>query len=133
MYIIGKKLTDEGKWFEYKGAKLLIGRAGSNEFLQALEHFEKPFKKKIARDALGKLKSREINVRALARAVLLGWENVADQEGNEVPYSEDLGYEALRADPDMLEFVMDMALDNENFAAAEEAEVAKKSSKAKSG
>ena len=115
MYKIGKKLTDDGIWKDYCGAKLKIGRAGSTEFLKAQEAAERPYRKKIDKGTLSSTIKREINLKALAESILLDWKDVADEDGKAVKYTTELGFEALEADGELLEFVMDIALENDNF------------------
>jgi len=133
MYQIGKKLVDDGIWREYSGARLKIGRAGSVLFIKAQDKLERPYRKKIERGTLPAATKRDINVTALSEAILLDWEGVADATGSEVDYTPELGKEALLNDPDLLEFVMDTALDNSNFAIEEENAIAKKSQSSKAG
>lgn len=132
-YQLGKKVNDEGIWENYSGARLKIARAGSVEFLKAQEELEKPYRKKIDKGTLGAKAKRDLNLRGLARAILVDWDGVEDEEGNAVAYTEDLGVSALRDDPDLLEFVTEIALDNENYAVEKVAEIAKKSSKRSTG
>ena len=133
MYTLGKKINDEGVWKDYSGARLKIGRAGSVEFLKAQEALERPYRKKIDRGTLSATVKRDINIRALARAILLDWDGVQDGEGNQVAYVEDIGVEALLNDPDLLEFIMDIAMDNANFAVEQEQSIVKKSKPPKIG
>ena len=132
-YQLGKKVTDEGVWKEYSGAELKIARAGSVEFMRAKEKLERPYRKKIEKGALSIDVSRELNLKALAQTILVDWKGVEDEDGKAVPYSEEIGIQAMSDDPDMLEFVMDVALDNENFSIAREKTLAKKSSKPSGG
>ncbi len=126
-YIVGKKVTDDGVWKDFRGAKLLIGRAGSVEFLQAQERHEKPYKKKISRDTLSAKKAREINIATAAEAILLDWKQVVGEDGKAIVYTAEIGAEALANDPDMLEFIVDVSIDNDNFAVEVENEIVKKS------
>ena len=130
---IGKpKFADDGIWCDFGGSRLKIGRAGSVEFLKAQEALERPHRKKLDRGTLGAVKKRELNLRALARAILLDWDGV-ELDGAAVPYSEEMGVKLLGNDPDTLEFVMDTALDNDNFQTEREQKIAKKSKLRKAG
>jgi hypothetical protein len=132
-YTIGKKLTDDGVWLVYSGAKLKIGRAGSTEWLKAQEDLERPFKKRIEKGTLSATIKRDINIRNVARTILLDWDGVQDEDGKKVAYTEEIGFTALQDDPDLLEFVLDSALDNDNFRVKENEKVAKKSQNLSSG
>lgn len=132
-YTIGKKLRDDGIWRDFNGAQLLIGRAGSTDFLQCKDELERPYRKRIDRGTLSASKQRELNTKAIAKSILLDWKNVEDESGNAVPYDDDIGYTALSNDPDLLEFVIDVSVDNDNYALAQETKTAKKSQPPKSG
>ena len=127
MYKLGKKLIDDGVWVSYSGVKLKIGRAGSTEWLKAQEDLERPFKKKIEKGTLSATVKRDLNVRNLARTILLDWDGVIDENDKPVAYNEEIGTQALLDDPDLLEFVMDTALDNDNFRTEQVDKTAKKS------
>lgn len=132
-YQLGKKVTDEGIWKEFDGAKFKIARAGSVEYMRAKEKLERPYRKKIEKGTLSVDVSRDINLKALAQTILIGWDGVNDEAGEAIPYDEELGVQALTDDPDLLEFVMDVSLDNENFAIERKKAIAKKSSKPSAG
>ena len=137
MLEIGKKrYNDDGEWFDFtdnnETARLKIGRAGSVEFLKAQEALERPYRKKIDRGTLGAATKRELNLRALARAILMDWDGVS-ADGAAIPYSEEMGVTALSTNPNLLEFVMDTALDNDNFQTEREQKIAKKSKLRKAG
>jgi len=56
---------------------------------------------------------------AVAKYVLVGWKNIQDEEGNDIPYSVEQSLEFLR-DPqlaDLYEFVMVVAGNAGNFRA----------------
>jgi hypothetical protein len=52
---------------------------------------------------------------------------VVGEDGKKIAYNEEIGVQALLDDPDMLELVMDTALDNENFRTEQVEKTAKKS------
>jgi hypothetical protein len=132
MYQIGKKIDDEGVWRSYQGARLLIGRAGSNDFLKAQETLERPHRKKLDKGTLSSTIKRDLNIRAIARAILLDWDGVGDGD-KLIAYTEELGYTQLGNDPDMLEFIIDISIDNANYEIKQVEKIAKKSSPQSSG
>ena len=137
MLKIGKKYRDDGVWVTYTtddgSAELLIARAGNDDFLRAQEQLERPYRKKIARDALSAVTRREISIRAVAEAILLDWRGIAYGDDNEQPYSPEIGYSALLDDPDMLEFVIETSINNDNYLLQREDAISKKSTKPSNG
>lgn len=127
MYQIGKKFEDDGIWADYEGSSLKIGRAGSDAHLKAQEENETPYRKKIDRGTLKASVRRKLNLMTLSQSILQDWKGVAGEDGKEVAYTPELGFEALSNDPDLLEFVVDTATENENYAVERVAKIAKKS------
>ena len=133
MLQLGQKLIDDGVWKTYSGARLKIGRAGSTEWLREQENLERPYKKKIEKGTLSAVVKRDLNIRNLARTILLDWDGVLGEDDKPVSYTEELGFQLLSENPELLEFVMDVALDNDNFKHEQETKTAKKSLKQSSG
>ena len=133
MLQLGQKLIDDGVWKTYSGARIKIGRAGSTEWLREQENLERPYKKKIEKGTLSAVVKRDLNVRNLARTILLDWDGVLGEGEKPVSYTEELGFQLLSENPEFLEFVMDVALDNDNFKSEQENKIAKKSAKLSSG
>ena len=133
MLQLGQKLIDDGVWKTYSGARLKIGRAGSTEWLREQENLERPYKKKIEKGTLSAVVKRDLNIRNLARTILLDWDGVLGEDDKPVSYTEELGFQLLSENPELLEFVMDVALDNDNFKSEQENKIAKKSAKLSSG
>ena len=133
MLQLGQKLIDDGVWKTYSGARIKIGRAGSTEWLREQENLERPYKKKIEKGTLSAVVKRDLNVRNLARTILLDWDGVLGEDEKPVSYTEELGFQLLSENPEFLEFVMDVALDNDNFKSEQENKIAKKSAKLSSG
>ena len=117
----------EGKWFKFFGdAELKIASSDHPRY--------KGYLAKLAKEHRVELDDANpdqfatvtgITCQALARFVLLDWKNVA-VNGTEVPYSYQLGAEALKDSPKLMEFVTEKAglLDHFN---QEEIEEGKKS------
>jgi hypothetical protein len=57
---------------------------------------------------------RRITCEALATGVLVDWKNVTDGK-KEIPYSKEIATEALRLNPDLLGFVVEVAADIANY------------------
>jgi hypothetical protein len=57
-----------------------------------------------------------IMCKALSKTILLGWSNVVDAEGNDVPFSEEAASRALKNSL-FREFVINTAAESENYRA----------------
>jgi hypothetical protein len=120
-YATDKKLEQEGLNYVINDGEesctLRIGRAGGSNLRFAtlsqklLAEAEKTYRKK---DSIPASVMREITIRVFAETVLLGWEGITDQDGNEVPYSKEAALKFLRCQ-DMLEDVSKIAGDREFF------------------
>lgn len=133
-YTVGpKKVNDDFTKSTYtsNGEEMVlhIRRSGSPDWLKAQEKLERPHRKAINRDKLPTKTRREINLRALAQTVLVGWEGVVDEDGNDVKYGEEIGFLALKNDPELLEHVIDFSGDIDNFRTEAVKREAKKSLK----
>lgn len=134
---LNKKTLNDSNWTVYtnsynEACELLIGRAGTVAFLKATEEVERPYKKLIAKDRLNSEKRRELNIMIIANSILNDWKGICDDEGNELSYSPELGVQLMNNDPELMEFVMDYALDSANFNVTEEA-IVKKSTRPSNG
>lgn len=81
-----------------RDARIRVARLGNREHKRVLVELFKAFKEEHQREPQDS-EVEVIEARALARAVLLDWENVTDDEGNATPYTAELGERLLR-DPD---------------------------------
>lgn len=124
--VIGHKIKDDGVWKKFGDAEIKIARAGSNEHLRISEDIHKPYKKQIDRGTLPRVTQRALLLETVARALILDWKNVADPEGNEVPYSVEAAMQALEFVPDLADFVVDTASDVATFYDDEVKKTAKK-------
>jgi hypothetical protein len=88
----------EGVWVDYQsGSRLLLARF-ENEKAQTyrIESFRENESVIKGKDLVkADEKAREISTKALAKFVLLGWEGIVDDNGEAVPYSEELAYHYL--------------------------------------
>ena len=119
----------EGIWFEYEvGIRLLIARAGNPRFSKVLSKLSQPHLKNIRSKSFDSSDIlEEITKRAVAEAILLGWENIEDDKGKTVKYSAEQAYEFF-IDPslhDFYQFVTICSADREEFRLELEVDAAK--------
>lgn len=74
-----------------KEIAILVGRAGGkNEaFQRVADAVYKPFRRQISNETISREKLRELSYIVYARAVVKGWENVEDGEGNPLAFNEE--------------------------------------------
>lgn len=106
---------DTGSWVEFKDSHFLIASSSSLKFLRTMARLQKPYKRKIERNEMDPGDQQKILIQAISESVLLDWKGVQNSTGNEVPYSKDLGAQALKNDPEFREFVMEISSDLANF------------------
>ena len=66
--------------------KLLIGSSNSPDYLKESAQLIRDRLAEIRNDGTGKVE-RETLLPAIAKHLLLGWENIDDEKGNPIPYS----------------------------------------------
>jgi hypothetical protein len=117
----------EGIWKNYSdGVAFKVARSGNTTYLKAVDKAEAPYRKQIARNKLSTEKGLEVHCRAMAEGLLKGWKGVED-EGGELEFNTDNAYLVLRHNPDVREFVFEVAVEQENFRNEDVETTAKKS------
>jgi hypothetical protein len=115
MYVIGKKFSEEGVWKEYNGMKLFIAQSGNRQFRATLERLRRPYRRKIERGTLNQDVSDKLVLQAIAEGIILDWKGVVDVDGKDVSYDSEIVAKQLEDDPELLEFVMEVAADNDQY------------------
>jgi len=121
------KKSAEGIWFDYEmGIRLRIARMGNKDFEEFVRSKQKTNIKGFRAKKITEEQAEAITQEAVARHVLVGWENIEDDDGNPIPYSHEVALEFLN-DPDLSDlrqFVLIQASDSESYRleAIEEAE-----------
>lgn len=107
-----KERDGEGKEVK-KPIRFKIARAGgaNSAFSKAMERESKPFKRAIQTKTLSNEKADEIYKRAFISSVLLGWENVRDQNNVELPFTFDTALQLLTDLPDLFVDLREAATD----------------------
>lgn len=78
-----------------------ICSAGNSKYLNILRQLMKPYQRSYK--SMDDSVFLEIQNKAIAKHILVDWRNLQDDEGNEIPYSEQKAYELLQ-DPENEEF-----------------------------
>lgn len=105
----------------YDDAVFIVRRAGgSNLKYQAeVRKLVRPVRKQIEYEQLGEKEQQQIYMRAHARAVVIGWENVTDRNGNQMPFTEENFVKLMSDLPDLWDAFSTACADATNFRALE--------------
>jgi len=115
-----ERLEEDGAWVtvnEIYGLKIRIRRLRSDAAIKAYERITRELfgEQKIRRpEDLTRVQSLEILKRQLADSVLIDWEGVYDEDGEEVPYSKEAAM-AMMEMKDFREFVYQAANERDTF------------------
>lgn len=102
------------------GLKVTIAQAGAaNESYQkVLRQLMKPYERQVKNGSLADSVFEDILNKAYAEAILLGWDGLEDDKGNQIVYSKDKAYEIL-SDKEYVVFkqlITDLANEQSLFA-----------------
>lgn len=120
IFATDERLEEEGAWVdvnEIYGLKIKIRRLRSEASIKAYEDVvrEQFGDGKIRKpEDLTGLETMEILKRQMAKAVLIDWKGLYDEDGNEVPYSEEAAL-AFLSMKDFREFVYQAANERDTF------------------
>ena len=109
------QLLENGTWIPYQDAEFLIAHAGNAKFQRAMARLQKPFRRKIEKNEMDPVDQKKILIQAMSEAILLDWRKVEDDEGKAVAYDRKAGQMLLTNDESFREFVMEFAMDLQNF------------------
>ncbi len=111
-----------GTWRPIMGGQFLIARAGNPNYLAAQERNGK-------RKAANAEERQEVLYRSIAEGILLGWKDVTDNQGEQIPYSVDAAVKVLSDNPDLVTAILSEANDFDNYRREDIADQAKKPQK----
>lgn len=138
-YQLGKKYVDGGVWFDCPlGARFLLARTERNaEFLRVKRELEREAKARpgalLADGEFDPEVQSDIASECYARAVLLDWDGVVDEDKHPIPYTWQLGKQLLLDDERVARWVAQTALDESRFRVEERDVTVKKSSRRSAG
>lgn len=74
-----------------KDIEIRIARAGgaNDTYLKRLEAKSKPHRRSIQHETIERVQLENIVKEVYAETVVIGWENVEDRDGNDMPYTKD--------------------------------------------
>jgi hypothetical protein len=126
-FAVDEKKTIEGVWHEIgDNASVLIARAGNDKYRKDLRAMMKPYKRRLEREDPGMDKIAEgLLNKCMARHILLDWQGVEDDDGNEIPYSTEQALDNFEKYPEFRDLISDLSNDTEAYKVQEEEEITK--------
>ncbi|MBM3280822.1 MAG: hypothetical protein FJY95_22500 [Candidatus Handelsmanbacteria bacterium] len=118
---------EEGVWHDLGGVKVKVARMNNPAHQTAVERITKPYRGQIARGTLPKEKLDELAIRAMAEALLLGWEGL-ELDGQPIAYSVEAAAKLLTDFRDFRETISALSLDANVYREEEITEAEKNSS-----
>lgn len=107
----------EGVMVEVPGSdlKLKIGRITNPMYETHLRKLSRPYVTSIRKGTIDQKVMEDLMAKAMSHHVLLGWENLQDEKGAPIPYSQGKAYELLSTSRDFFKLVLEYANDMEMF------------------
>lgn len=104
-------LLDYGTTEEGKPIRIRIARAGGQnaKFQQTAEIVLKPYRRQLQNETIDPKVLEQLYRVIYARAVVIGWENVTDAEGNELAFTEENVIRVFTDLPDLFKDVREAA------------------------
>jgi hypothetical protein len=110
-----RQRENEGVWVAIgDGARVKVARFNNERYKQTFLEVSKPYKVQVRTGTLQEEVAQGILRDCFARAILLDWEGLQDDEGNDIPYSEEAAKELL-AIPDFMSMIEDFANSRELY------------------
>lgn len=96
-------ILEYGKTADGRPIRIRVARAGGSnlKFAKLLEKKTKPFRRQIQNETLDNALGDELLIQVFAEAVVLGWENVQDENGNDLPFTKENCIKVLTDLPDL--------------------------------
>ena len=121
MFDISKSTAEqesEGVWADFGEGRFKIAHTNNMVFQREFARLQAPYRKKIERGTLDPKIQLSIMCKAMAKGILLDWENVGS-EGQTIPYSREMAEKVLFNNSDLRDFVTEFSTDLENYVTEE--------------
>lgn len=115
-----EKVETAGVWLDYgEGTEILVRRAGGSNkaYLQASERFRRKHRRQVELDILSVDAMRKHAIEIYASTIIADWKGVTDEDGNELPFTEENVRKVLTDLPDLLEDIIQSASNSALFRA----------------
>lgn len=95
---VDEKKEVEGIWVGYElGIKVLVAKAHNPRFIERLQKLMDLNRESINEGTASKDTYENILKQVQAETVLLGWKNITDKDGKEIPYTPEVALEIFKA------------------------------------
>lgn len=94
---LDEKLVEKGVWVSLEDdAQILVAKQGNANHRKLVQQLRKPYRsfEVVGRDLPDDV-ARRIGIEATARTILLGWKNILDDDGSEIPFTYENAIKAL--------------------------------------
>lgn len=130
LFVTDKSLETGGVWHDLgAGVRIKVARMGTVEYNATLRRLAQPHKSLARRvmedsdnlDETDLVIFKEIEARAMAKHVLVGWEGFTESDipdSPEVPYSEDKAFSFIQESDDFRKLLVELAAKASNFKEA---------------
>ena len=106
----------DGVWVDAGGGlRLRLCRAKNARFKELAMKVMKPHMRMLQAGKLSVKEIEDLDKRVVAKTIIRGWQNMQDEDGNDIPYSQTKALELLREHPEFYEYVQDLASDAATF------------------
>lgn len=116
------KKAKEGVWVDYAaGIRLKIASISNRAYRDAVEMILKPHMNRIRHNLMPAEERLDLLKPAIAQHILIGWDNIEDDNGQKIPYSAAKALEFFK-DPtleDFFSFVVSTAGESEAYRSVE--------------
>lgn len=113
---------------ENKDPTFIVRRAGgrNRQFQARYQALTKRYERQIRQGTLPVEKQNELYMTAFVEHVLIGWKNVTDRKGEDIPFSKEAAVELFNTLPDLFDELTSQAASAETFRIEQLEEDAKK-------
>ena len=121
-----KDKEEQGVWIPLADKiRVKIRRFKSKASQDARTEFQKPYIAMIRRDSLSEEVSVEILEKQMAKAIIVDWEGITDDAGNDIPCTYENKLAILKALPDFRDEIAALAIARDSFKAEDDADAEK--------
>lgn len=116
-FAIDKNLSEEGIWVDISDdARIKVASVKTDRYKRRLAELSAPYRHMITtRTEAAQKKISEITARAIADVIIINWEGIQNNDGEEIPYSRDTAYKLLKDYPAFADMVYAIASDDAVF------------------
>ena len=113
------KKVNGGVWVDYTdGVRLLIARKPNDNYDAAMVKALQPYRGAIRAGTFTDAMDQKVSLEVISKTVLIGWNNIEDEESNPIEYSPEKALELL-TDPDIRRFVLITCMDRDRYRKTE--------------